>query len=162
MFSDMQLRYIHSILRRLPFPIAISLEALGNFSLDAQPIVPVFASYAKPELSPALNYAPNQLRGFFTHLRQPVPITNEVYALARNIEDLPVVTWNENFEVQAVRASDETLAFWITLDPIPPASREIFYYSNSIKVSEYDEVLSGALMYGLEEEIVPFSRLSLL
>lgn len=202
-FTDMQLRKIKSVSMRLPFPIAIALEHLGNFTVNDQPVVPVFVRVDPVAASGALSLARSDLRILVNQLRVPLAADNVVVNIARNIEDLPMVTWRLNPN-GSTQLTDESVAFWAgadVWDPLPANERSLFlqiiasmeskkgflllteidhgdgsavaavrfhepfdaeetetlYYMNT-KVTEYEEQISAALLYGYEHQAITHSR----
>lgn len=121
-----QLVLITSLSRRLPFPIVIALEALGNFVQDQQLVVPVLATHEHPLASGAYNFAPSHLKVLFESLRQPQLVSTLLFELEPSLRDLPVVEWVLSGDNSRVQAAESSLSFWAGADPLPPDERQIF------------------------------------
>lgn len=121
-FSESELRVFASLAKVLPYPIAIFIEAIGNFTVDRQTVVPYFPRIQPANASGCITYAPTHIREVLTALAQPVAADNANVVAARAIDDLPNVVWDEvqvpiregDAVVQrpGFRANPESLAFW--------------------------------------------------
>lgn len=121
-FTEAELRVFSSMAKVLPYPIAIYIEAIGNFTVDRQMVVPYLPRIQPANASGCVTYAPTHIREVLTALAQPVVADNANVVAARAIDDLPNVEWEEVQipirEGEAViqrpgfRVSPASLAFW--------------------------------------------------
>lgn len=111
----------------LPYPLAIYLESIGNTADHKQIVTPLIAELqdVEPGLSGAINYAPRSLLPLLRLLRAGVPVDGEVHEIAKALELLPAISW-EQFEgpvippaltgTPMVRLSNRCCDFWLTND----------------------------------------------
>lgn len=201
-FSEMALRKIKSVGERLPFPLVIALEALGNFAVDKQSVVPVFIKSEPEVVSGVINFSRTDIKTLVQALKDWLAVDDVIVVVAQELACLPNIAWEnrEHNGVQQVRLSQESVAFWSELtiqahdrevflkivasleskkdfimqvdistgvgsavagvryfEPFNSDEQETLYYMNTL-VSDFDEKLSGALMYGYEHRGLPFSR----
>lgn len=126
-FTESELRVFSSLAKVLPYPIAIYLEAIGNFTIDRQTVVPYLPRLQPAAASGCVTYAPSHIREVLLALAQPVAADDANVVAARAIDDLPNVDWIEvQVPVQAgeavaqrlgFRASQASLEFWSTRLP---------------------------------------------
>lgn len=102
-FTEMELRVLSTLSTRLPFPLVILIEAIGNFSAGPQPVVPVFIQTNPLAASGAVNLCISDVAMMVREFRTPVRADSVVAAIAHAIDDLPGLTWiTEQREVPAI------------------------------------------------------------
>lgn len=127
-YSEMQLRIIRTLATKLPYPLAVYVEAIGNFVADKQMFVPLLIRVNPQAASGVVSYAPSHLRELMRVCQDFVPADNVVANVANGIDDLPIIEWVQGHIevpvppidgaaqpphlVPAVRAADRTFQFW--------------------------------------------------
>lgn len=131
-FTEIQLRTICVIAKRLPYPIVIFLEAIGNFSVQKQFVIPILSTTSPSAASAAVSYAPSMIAKLLCALREEILVDDVLYQLAQEVTDLPNINWVHrdvpacvgpgDIPVPArrfVHIDDASRAFWV-----PPTARE--------------------------------------
>lgn len=70
-YTDSQLRTLASLSQRLPYPLTIFIEAIGNFVADSQPVLPTFITTHNVDASGAISFAPSAIRTIMRHCKIP-------------------------------------------------------------------------------------------
>lgn len=94
-FSQMDLRVLHALSYKLPAPLALYVEAIGNFTVDTQPVVPIMATAPLPHQSVAISYTPSSVSALLRELEQNQDPDNIQLATVRSMDHLPGITWAE-------------------------------------------------------------------
>lgn len=131
-FTEMQLRAINMLARRLPFPLVIYLEAIGNFMANKQPVVPVLITTTPAAASGAISFAPTSIGILLQTLLTPHRADALVCTIGQNLGRLPNVSWVEGQRqdqpaegqpvlppYQVLSVTPESHAFW-SQPPTPP------------------------------------------
>lgn len=110
-FSEMQLRSIRLYSSRLPVPLAIFMEAIGNITIDSQTIVPVEANMKVEAVTGAVSFFPTSIFRMMEALRTPTETSNAIVEMARLLNELPNFGWNINNVIcpAQVAASPDTI-----------------------------------------------------
>lgn len=97
-FSEMQLRTIKLQSSRLPFPLVIYLEAIGNFTIRKQMVVPVEMRTDPDNASGAISLMPTSILKLLEVFRTAVVVDNVIYTIAQYL-DLPKINWVTDTQV---------------------------------------------------------------
>lgn len=127
--TEMQLRTVRSHSSRLPYPLVIFMEAIGNFVIRKQPVVPVEMVTAPDAASGAVSFFPTSIMVLLEACRNYQPVDNNLSTLAKLL-DLPNISWEETVQTcpavaattssaavpersfNVVKVSEESINFW--------------------------------------------------
>lgn len=139
--TEMQLRVIKQQSSRLPFPLVIYMEAIGNFNVNKQLVVPVEMCAPISNANGAVSFFPSSITKLMDACRCDIEVDGVLYNIGRRLSSLPNVQWLENVrqhqavpaqgqqpaqparDYAAARLADSTIQFW----QFPPPSQWLLF-----------------------------------
>lgn len=109
--TEMQLRNVKLQSSRLPFPLVIYMEAIGNFSVRKQLVVPVEMESSIPQANGAISFFPTSVQVLLEACRCDVRATTVLYQIATQFKYLPNINWiTDQTNVPATAPTEHTPA----------------------------------------------------
>lgn len=145
-FTEMQLRTIKLQSSRLPFPLVIFMEAIGNFTIRKQLVVPVEMKCNPEAASGAVSLMPTSIVKVLEVLRNSIPVDNVLYTIAQLL-DLPNINWMTEVQTcPAVPATNTTPAQVerrVEVSRADPSSIEFWKFPNPVEWLTFSQIISS-------------------
>lgn len=145
-FTEMQLRTIKLQSSRLPFPLIMFMEAIGNFTIRKQMVVPVEMKTDPDVASGAISLMPTSILKVLEVFQNPVVVDNVIYTIAQQL-DLPKINWVTETQVcpatPATSSGPAQPERHINVARIDPLSIEFWRFPKPLEWLTFNQVIAS-------------------
>lgn len=145
-FTEMQLRTIKLQSSRLPFPLVIYMEAIGNFTIRKQLVVPVEMKCNPTAASGAISLMPTSIVKVLEIFRDFIAMDNVLYTIAQLL-DLPNINWITDVQVCPPIAATSTTSAQperrINVAKVDPAAIHFWKFPTPNEWLTFNQVISS-------------------
>lgn len=91
--SEMQLRVIRLQSSRLPTPLVLYMESIGNFTIRKQLVVPVEMTSSVTAANGAISFFPSSIRVLLDNCRCDINVDSILFTIGQRLSRLPKMEW---------------------------------------------------------------------
>lgn len=146
-YSEMQLRSIRAYSSRLPTPLVIYMEAIGNITANKQYVVPVEMTTTPPAANGAVSFFPSSITTLLTTCTADNPTDGLLMNVAQRLSGLPKIVWvMEQRHCPAISATATSPAqpernFEVA--HISPDSRNFWRFPNNTEWTIFNKIIAS-------------------